>query len=275
MSRFSVNSSLQESAPPGEELRDELLARVEVLLLSVVFICAGLLNSGLLLALWRRRKQLSRMRVFVLHLCVADLVVVLFQVCPQLVWDITDRFVGPDLLCRAVKYLQVVGMFSSTYMVVVMTLDRHQAVCNPMVTFQRRSARWNAPVRAAWCASLLGALPQLFIFSQVEGGSGRARLLGALHHAVGTESLRDVDHAGDLRRAGSHGARVPGAHLPRAARRGDRVHTAAHPHQQRVQGQAEDREDDRGHRAGLRHLLGALLHRAAVVRVGRARAHPV
>ncbi|XP_017291323.1 vasopressin V2 receptor isoform X1 [Kryptolebias marmoratus] len=174
MSWFSVNTSngSQEGSLPGEEPRDERLARLEVALLSVIFISAGLLNFGLLLVLWRRRKQLSRMRVFVFHLCVADLVVTFFQVCPQLMWDITDRFVGPDLLCRAVKYLQVVGMFASTYMIVVMTIDRYQAICNPMVTFQRRRARWNGPVCAAWCVSLIGSLPQVFIFSRVEVAPG-------------------------------------------------------------------------------------------------------
>uniref|UniRef100_A0A672FG98 Vasopressin V2 receptor-like n=1 Tax=Salarias fasciatus TaxID=181472 RepID=A0A672FG98_SALFA len=164
--------SLAESPPAEDDPRDERLARVEIALLSVIFSTAGLLNGGLLLALWRRRKQLSRMRVFVFHLCVADLVVTFFQVCPQLLWDITDRFVGPDALCRAVKYLQVVGMFASTYMIVAMTVDRYQAVCKPMVTFQRRRARWNGPVCAAWCVSLLGGLPQLFIFSRVEVAPG-------------------------------------------------------------------------------------------------------
>uniref|UniRef100_A0A665TME9 Si:dkey-178o16.4 n=1 Tax=Echeneis naucrates TaxID=173247 RepID=A0A665TME9_ECHNA len=156
----------------GNDPRDERLAKVEITILSIIFITAGILNFGLLLVLWRRRKQLSRMRVFVFHLCVADLVVTFFQVCPQLMWDITDRFVGPDLLCRAVKYLQVVGMFASTYMIVVMTIDRYQAICNPMVTFQRRRARWNGPVCAAWCVSLIGSLPQAFIFSQVEVAPG-------------------------------------------------------------------------------------------------------
>ncbi|CAJ1051282.1 oxytocin receptor-like [Xyrichtys novacula] len=161
-----------ETALSDSELRDERLAGVEIALLSIIFITAGLLNAGLLLVLWRQRRQLSRMRVFVFHLCTADLVVTFFQVCPQLLWDITDRFVGPDLLCRLVKYLQVVGMFASTYMIVVMTIDRYQAICYPVVTFQRRRARWNGPVCAAWCVSLIGSLPQIFIFSRVEVAPG-------------------------------------------------------------------------------------------------------
>ncbi|XP_074506614.1 oxytocin receptor [Sebastes fasciatus] len=173
MSWFIVNTSnITLGSSPSDEPRDERLAQVEIALLSIIFITAGILNFGLLLVLWKRRKQLSRMRVFVFHLCVADLVVTFFQVCPQLMWDITDRFVGPDILCRLVKYLQVVGMFASTYMIVVMTLDRYQAICNPMVTFQRRRARWNGPVCAAWCVSLIFSLPQIFIFSRVEVAPG-------------------------------------------------------------------------------------------------------
>ncbi|RVE73248.1 hypothetical protein OJAV_G00048710 [Oryzias javanicus] len=160
------------SADAEDVPRDESLARVEIALLSVIFVSASLLNAALLLVLWRQRKQMSRMRVFVFHLCLADLVVALFQVCPQLIWDITDRFVGPDLVCRLVKYLQVLGMFSSTYMIVVMTVDRYQAVCNPMVKFQRARTRINVPVCAAWALSVVGSLPQVFIFSQVEVAPG-------------------------------------------------------------------------------------------------------
>lgn len=156
----------------ADEPRDERLAQVEIALLAIILVSAGILNFGLLLGLWKRRKQLSRMRVFVFHLCVADLVVTFFQVCPQLIWDITDRFIGPDILCRAVKYLQVVGMFASTYMIVVMTVDRYQAICKPMVTFQKPRARWNGPVCAAWCVSFIGSLPQAFIFSRVELAPG-------------------------------------------------------------------------------------------------------
>ncbi|XP_062251353.1 vasopressin V2 receptor [Platichthys flesus] len=171
-SSVNISNMSLETERPEDDPRNERLAQVEIVLLSIIFITAGILNSGLLLVLWKRRKQLSRMRVFVFHLCVADLVVTFFQVCPQLMWDITDRFVGPDILCRAVKYLQVVGMFASTYMIVAMTIDRYQAICKPMVTFQRRRARWNGPVCAVWCVSLIGSLPQVFIFSRVEVAPG-------------------------------------------------------------------------------------------------------
>ncbi|XP_017271487.1 oxytocin receptor [Kryptolebias marmoratus] len=169
MSLLNVSDSVdaEEDVP-----RDESLARVEIALLGVIFVTAAVLNTALLLVLWRQRKQMTRMRVFVFHLCVADLVVAFFQVCPQLMWDITDRFVGPDLVCRLVKYLQVLGMFLSTYMIVVMTVDRYQAVCNPMVKFQRTCTRLNLPVCVAWGVSLLGSLPQAVIFSRVEVAPG-------------------------------------------------------------------------------------------------------
>lgn len=156
----------------ADDERDESLARVEIALLSAIFVSAAILNGALLLVLWRQRKQMTRMRVFVFNLGLADLVVAFFQVCPQLMWDITDRFVGTDFMCRFVKYLQVLGMFSSTYMIVVMTVDRYQAVCNPMVKFQRTRTRLNIPVCVAWGVSLVGSLPQVFIFSQVQVAPG-------------------------------------------------------------------------------------------------------
>ncbi|XP_064162421.1 vasopressin V2 receptor-like [Anguilla rostrata] len=172
MTSFNPNISNVTPEIDDDQPRDHNLVKVEIALLGIIFFSAGILNSALLFVLWKRRKQLSRMRVFVFHLCLADLVVAFFQVCPQLMWDITDRFIGPDLLCRFVKYMQIVGMFSSTYMIVVMTIDRYQAICNPMVTFQRGRARLNIPVCVAWAISLVGGIPQIFIFSRVQVAPG-------------------------------------------------------------------------------------------------------
>ncbi|KAE8292745.1 Vasopressin V2 receptor [Larimichthys crocea] len=105
--------------------------------------------------------------------CGGDLVVALFQVLPQLVWDAKGRFPGPDFLCRLVKYLQVLGMFASAYMIVAMTVDRHYAICCPLQAHRSGATqRWNSFVLLAWGLSLLLSLPQVFIFSRSEVAPG-------------------------------------------------------------------------------------------------------
>ncbi|XP_067855248.1 isotocin receptor-like [Heptranchias perlo] len=152
--------------------RDEQLAKAEIAVLGIIFVAATVGNSVLIRVLWRRRTRMSRMYVFVMHLSIADLVVAVFQVLPQLIWDITEIFMGPDVLCRAVAYLQLVGMFASTYMMVVMAVDRFQAVCYPMVTFQKKKAYWNAAICTSWVLSLILSIPQIFIFSKKEVAPG-------------------------------------------------------------------------------------------------------
>ncbi|XP_074059787.1 vasopressin V2 receptor isoform X1 [Macrotis lagotis] len=171
------NSSLPgNTSSSNSEARNPWLAQAEVALLAAMFVCVTLSNILVLGALARRgrRSRWAPMHVFIGHLCLADLAVALFQVLPQLAWDITDRFQGPDFLCRAVKYLQMVGMYASSYMILAMTLDRHRAICRPMLAFRHGGARWNRPILVAWALSLIFSLPQLFIFSQqeVEDGTG-------------------------------------------------------------------------------------------------------
>ncbi|XP_053262199.1 vasopressin V1a receptor [Podarcis raffonei] len=154
--------------------RDEELAKLEVAVLALTFALAVLGNSFVLLALHRTpRQKASRMHLFIRHLSLADLAVAFFQILPQLCWDVTHRFHGPDGLCRVVKHLQVFGMFASAYMLVVMTADRYIAVCHPLKTLQQPSKRSRCMIAAAWALSFVLSLPQYFIFSlrEVESGS--------------------------------------------------------------------------------------------------------
>ncbi|KAM9855914.1 vasopressin V2 receptor-like [Aulostomus maculatus] len=153
--------------------RDTLLAAAEVMVLAVILVLA-LLGNGLVLAvLLRQRRYHNPLHQFMLNLCVADLVVALFQVLPQLVWDARGRFPGPDFLCRLVKYLQVLGMFASSYVIVAMTIDRHYAICCPLKAHHSGAAqRWNTFIPLAWGLSLLLSLPQVFIFSRSEVAPG-------------------------------------------------------------------------------------------------------
>ncbi|XP_064861593.1 vasopressin V2 receptor-like [Oncorhynchus nerka] len=166
-------SATTPHALPQPGVRDLGLARAEIGVLGLVLALTTLGNGFVLWVLLRRRKHNAPMHLFMVNLCLADLVVALFQVFPQLVWNITERFQGPDFLCRSVKYLQIVGMFASSYMIVAMTVDRHYAICCPLQAYRGGSvSRWNTPIMMAWGLALLLSIPQLFIFSRSEVSPG-------------------------------------------------------------------------------------------------------
>ncbi len=153
--------------------RDEEVAKIEIAVLSVTFAVAVIGNCSVLVAIHNTKKKTSRMHLFIKHLSLADLVVAFFQVLPQLCWEITFRFYGPDFLCRIVKHLQVMGMFASTYMMVMMTLDRYIAICHPLKTLQQSTRRSHTMIAGTWISSLLLSTPQYFIFSlsEIQNGS--------------------------------------------------------------------------------------------------------
>ncbi|XP_067855249.1 vasopressin V2 receptor-like [Heptranchias perlo] len=140
----------------------------KIAVLSCVFVLATLGNGIFLCTLWQKRKRNSRTRLYLCHLCTADLVVTFFQVLPQLLWEVTDTFMAPNAVCKTVKYLQIVGMFASTYLLVVMTLDRYQAICKPMTSITKSSLQRHLAVGLAWALSLIFSVPQIFIFSMQE-----------------------------------------------------------------------------------------------------------
>ncbi|MEE6480219.1 hypothetical protein FKM82_012492 [Ascaphus truei] len=169
------NTSIDPSPTNASEhlFRDEELAKIEIAVLAITFVAAVLGNSSVLLALYKSKKKMSRMHLFIKHLSLADLVVAFFQVLPQLCWEVTYRFHGPDFLCRIVKHLQVFGMFASAYMLVVMTADRYIAICHPLKTLQQPTKRSYVMIISAWLISLCLSAPQYLIFSlsEVENGS--------------------------------------------------------------------------------------------------------
>ncbi|CAO2606096.1 Oxytocin receptor [Lemmus lemmus] len=175
---WSIELDLGSGVPPGLEgnltagppQRNEALARVEVAVLCLILFLALSGNACVLLALRTTRHKHSRLFFFMKHLSIADLVVAVFQVLPQLLWDITFRFYGPDLLCRLVKYLQVVGMFASTYLLLLMSLDRCLAICQPLRSLRRRTDR--LAVLATWLGCLVASAPQVHIFSLREVADG-------------------------------------------------------------------------------------------------------
>lgn len=75
------NSSINRTQVPGPvSIRDMALAQAEIGILGLVLALATLGNSFVLWVLLRRRKYNAPMHLFMVNLCVADLVVAFFQV---------------------------------------------------------------------------------------------------------------------------------------------------------------------------------------------------
>ncbi|XP_073476356.1 vasopressin V1a receptor isoform X2 [Aquarana catesbeiana] len=166
-------SSIVKSMNSSDLLnRDEELAKIEIAVLAVIFVAAVLGNCSVLLGLYKSKKKMSRMHLFIKHLSLADLVVAFFQVLPQLCWEITYRFYGPDFLCRIIKHLQVFGMFASAYMLVVMTADRYIAICHPLKTLHQPTKRSYLMIGSAWIISFILSTPQYGIFYLKDLGDG-------------------------------------------------------------------------------------------------------
>lgn len=168
---WSAEPSPEPVTSPG---RDECLAIIEISVLFAIFVMALVGNSGILLALHgiRSSRCMSRVHYFMLHLSVADILVAFFNVFPQLAWDITYRFIGPNILCKVVKYLQVFTLYLSTFILVAMAIDRYHVIYG-RTTFRSNSiicARYM--VRLAWAFSALCAAPQFIIFSVQRLASG-------------------------------------------------------------------------------------------------------
>lgn len=90
--------------------------------------------------------------------------------------------------CKAVVYMQIVTLASTTFILTSMSYDRYTAICRPL---EPRSGvrRARCMVAASWALAFLLATPQLFIFVQVQTGvtmSGRPHLeclsVGYTHH---------------------------------------------------------------------------------------------
>lgn len=149
------------------DLRDEDLARVEILTLLIILVITLIGNLMVLAALYSRRhyrKQIKmpRMYYFILHLSIADLLTGVFNVLPQLWWDINYRFPGStSWSCKFVKFVQPSGSFLSSYILMAIAIDRYRAICHPLTYHAWNSRRSRIMIMAAWCTAFTFCIPQV------------------------------------------------------------------------------------------------------------------
>lgn len=106
----------------------------------------------------------------IIDLYFTDLLVGVISVLTDMIWHITVAWYGGNILCKTIKFLQVLVTYSSTYVLVALSIDRYDAIRHPM-NFSSSWTRARCLVGSAWFTSFLFAIP-IFIFYEekiVEG----------------------------------------------------------------------------------------------------------
>ncbi|KAF5298330.1 hypothetical protein FQR65_LT01108, partial [Abscondita terminalis] len=136
----------------------------------VLFTMIVLGNSAVLVTLLVSKSRKSRMNFFIRQLAIADLSVGLINVSTDIVWRITISWYAGNILCKFIRFMQAVVTFSSTYVLVALSIDRYDAITHPM-NFSGSWKRARILVVIAWLLSAVFALPTMFLFEEkpIEG----------------------------------------------------------------------------------------------------------
>ncbi len=125
-----------------DDLIDKKLLKIEILIMTTVFILAFVGNLIVILTILIRiyyksgfrKNKLTRMNFYIFHLSIADVYVSLGNILTMLIWRQNNNiFFGGDLVCRVVVYFQVVSVYYSTYVLISMSIDRYEAICKPFI----------------------------------------------------------------------------------------------------------------------------------------------
>lgn len=161
------NRSLGNTTDTEPELELFYFYQTETLtFLWILFAMIVLGNSAVLVALSLSKSRKSRMNFFIMHLAIADLAVGLINVLTDIIWKTTVDWYGGNVGCKLVKFAQILVTYSSTYVLVALSIDRYDAITNPMnFSGSWKRARWL--VALAWAASSAMSVPAVFLSREV------------------------------------------------------------------------------------------------------------
>ncbi|XP_036103103.1 neuropeptide S receptor [Molossus molossus] len=145
----------------------------QLITLWVLFVFTVVGNSLVLFSTWRRKRK-SRMTFFVTQLAITDSFTGLVNILTDIIWRFTGDFMAPDVVCRVVRYLQVVLLYASTYVLVALSIDRYHAIVHPM-KFLQGEKQAKLLIVTAWGLSFLFSIPTLVIFGKRKLSNGEVQ----------------------------------------------------------------------------------------------------
>lgn len=160
-----LNGSFVDHAP---QFTRAALVRVYVLAILGIISLVG--NVAILCHIVKTRKTRRNSRhawtaiyTLILHLSIADLLVTVFCIFGEALWSYTVEWVAGELACKLVKSFQMFALYLSTYVLVLIGIDRWIAVKYPMRAIDM-AQRCHRLLMLSYVLSLIMSLPQVSVY---------------------------------------------------------------------------------------------------------------
>lgn len=114
------------------------------------------LRRGALTSTWN-------MNCFILNLSVADIMVTLFCILGDAVWNVTVQWYAGVTTCKLLMFARSVSLCSSTYIITFISLDRAVAVMSPVRSSGSVNRRAKIMLAITWVFSVIMGLPQVWL----------------------------------------------------------------------------------------------------------------
>ncbi|XP_062404720.1 leukotriene B4 receptor 1-like [Sardina pilchardus] len=152
------------SNPTGTALDEGSMVSTSVacVILSLSFLVGA---PGNLLVIWTILKHIklrSHTVVLILHLAVADLLVLV--TLPLWIYSLASSWIFGNATCKALSYIINVCMYSSVFLITIMSIERYVAICYPlkMLGWKGLGMLYKC-LGVMWFVSFLLGIPALLI----------------------------------------------------------------------------------------------------------------
>ncbi|XP_006817255.1 prolactin-releasing peptide receptor-like [Saccoglossus kowalevskii] len=144
-----------------EDIKIERRTNVRVALIvsySVIIICGLLTNLFVCFVLICKYSSLVKKNYIFLNLAVADMLLIVLCAPFTLVYVVLDSWVFGDAMCHILPLLQSVSVFTSTFSLTSVAVDRHNFVFRPLGEFTS-TFRCTVSISVIWTMAILLSIP--------------------------------------------------------------------------------------------------------------------
>ncbi|XP_055345611.1 gonadotropin-releasing hormone receptor-like [Paramacrobiotus metropolitanus] len=147
---------------------DYFLYRLNDIIILLTLAVLGLLFNALMAWLLLRDQAFAQSAnaFLALHLAIADVLVALFCMISDGAWNITMQWMGGNVLCKVVKFMQMFGLFATTLTLTGMSVERCITVIFPISKSGRHLTLRRSRTIAGfvWVIAGVCSIPQAIIF---------------------------------------------------------------------------------------------------------------